>query len=197
MSRYYKNAENKRLLDIKTNKEVWQKLQKLGINNYDELYNLCLFSSIVYNDISILYDNYVTSKSETQKNLFGRLLCLTIIEFLDDISPMIGKNLRNELISNEMSEFVTDLKDVGKEFSRIKNKNNSVLRKIRNESAAHKTKQSQDLIIYSTELPFENLDELNIQISTNLNKLRTITTKIIKQITEQLTLKFKRENGDI
>ena len=110
---------------------------------------------------------------------------------------MIGKNLINELISNEMGEFVTELKAVGKEFSRIKNTNNSVLRKIRNESAAHKTKQSQDLIIYSTELPFENLDELNVQISTSLNKLRTITTKIIKRITEQLTLRFKKEKSDI
>lgn len=189
-------AENNRLSDIETNKKTWQKLQKLGISNYNELYNLCLYSSIVYNDISIIYDNYVLSKSETQKNLFARLLCLTIIEFLDDIDPMIGKNLRTELKSNEMGEFIAELKAVGKEFSTIKNINNSVLRKIRNESAAHKTKNSKDLIIYSTELPFENLNELNTQISTALIKLTKITTRIITKLTEQLTIRFQNEKND-
>ncbi|MEM9687035.1 MAG: hypothetical protein AAF934_08960, partial [Bacteroidota bacterium] len=92
-----------RLSDIDTNRKIWNDLQKSGINDYDEFYNVCLYSSIVYNDITILFDNYQTVESKTQKNLFGRLLCMTIIEFLDDINELIGKNLRQELKSNNMS----------------------------------------------------------------------------------------------
>ncbi|WP_054851802.1 hypothetical protein [Olleya sp. ITB9] len=184
-----------RLSDIDTNRKIWNDLQKSGINNYDEFYNVCLYSSIVYNDISILFDNYQTSESPTQKNLFGRLLCMTIIEFLDDINELIGKNLRQELESNNMSEFIDELKIIGKEFSSLKKENNTELRKIRNNSAAHKTKMAKDLINFTKENPFKNLNEINTKISLINDKLTKLNTTIILKITEVLTLKFEKQNN--
>ncbi|MFL0354791.1 hypothetical protein [Xanthomarina sp. GH4-25] len=179
-----------RLSDIDTTRKIWNDLQKNGINNYDEFYNICLYSSIVYNDISILTDNYQTSNSQTQRNFFGRLLCMTIIEFLDDINPLIGKSLRKELESNDMSEFIDELKEIGKEFSLIKRENNSQLRIIRNNSAAHKTKKAKDLIDFTKDTPVKNLDELAIKISRTNNKLTKLSSKIILKITETIKLKF-------
>jgi hypothetical protein len=179
-----------RLSDIDTTRKIWNDLQKNGINNYDEFYNICLYSSIVYNDISILTDNYQTSKSQTQRNFFGRLLCMTIIEFLDDINPLIGKSLRKELESNEMPEFIDELKEIGKEFALLKRENNSQLRIIRNNSAAHKTKRAKDLIDFTTDTPFKNLHELAFEISRINNKLTKLSTRIILTITETLKLKF-------
>ncbi|MBC8756278.1 hypothetical protein H2O64_16510 [Kordia sp. YSTF-M3] len=188
-------AELIRLDDIDTTREIWNVLQKSGINNYDEFYNVCLYSSIVYNDISILFDNYQTSNSETQVNLFGRLLCMTIIEFLDDINPLIGNSLRKELESNDMPEFIDELKEIGREFALLKRENNIELRMIRNNSAAHKTKKAKDLIDFTKETPFKNLDELATKISVTNNKLTNLTTKIIVKITEIISLKFENINN--
>jgi len=179
-------AELARLSDIDSTRKVWDNLQKKEIDKYDEFYNVCLYSSIVYNDISILYDNYHTSNSKTQTNLFGRLLCMTIIEFLDDINPLIGKSLRLELETNNMREFVEELKEIGKEFAAIKRENNSELRMIRNNSAAHKTKKAKDLIDFTKETPFENLNEIVFEISVTNNKLTKLSTRIISKITETL-----------
>lgn len=188
----FEKSEKSRLNDIEVNRKIWNDLQNIGINDYDEFYNVCLYSSIVYNDISILLDNYIISDSETQKNLFGRLLCMTIIEFLDDINELIGKNLRLELESNNMSEFVEELKIIGKEFSSIKRENNTELRKIRNNSAAHKTKLAKDLINFTKENPFENLIEISIAISQTNDSLIKLSSKIISRITENVRLKFNR-----
>ena len=190
LTKSLEKAENTRSKDIDATRKTWNSLRKIGISDYNEFYNVCLYSSIVYNDISILFDNYTTSKSRTQKNLFGRLLCMTIIEFLDDINPLIGRDLKKELESNNLSEFTEELKIIGKEFALLKKGNNTELRIIRNNSAAHKTKKAEDLINFTKEIPFKNLDEFANQVSITNSKLTQLTTRIIKKVTEQVEQRF-------
>lgn len=183
-------AEGKRLDDIDTSRKVWSKLQSIGVSDYDEFYNVVIYSSVVYNDMSILIDSYLNSNSKTQKNLFGRLLCMTIIEFLDDINALIGKSLRKELEINNMIEFIDELKVINKEFASIKKENNSQLRMIRNNSAAHKTKKAKDLIDFTKGIPFKNLEDLAVKVSNTNSKLTELSTKIILRITDVLKSKF-------
>ena len=92
--------------DIQGIHSQWQNLQNAKIYNYDNFFNVCLYSSIVSRDIQLLWKNYSTTSFLNEKNLFGRLLSMSLIEFLDDINYLLGKDLRNELINNNLKEYI-------------------------------------------------------------------------------------------
>lgn len=179
--------------DIKNILKVWSNLQKNKINKYDEFYNVCLYSSIVTRDISMLWNDYSLTDNETKKNLYGRLLSMTIIEFLDDINGLLGRNLRIELESNNMSEFISELNDVNKKFSTVKKQNNKELRLIRNNSAAHKSKKAKDLINFTKNIHFENLHKISVEVSEANIQLNKLTTEIIYKINERINIEHLRK----
>ncbi|MBA6155728.1 hypothetical protein H3Z83_04210 [Tenacibaculum sp. S7007] len=179
--------------DIKSILKVWSKLQKNKINKYDEFYNVCLYSSIVTRDISMLWNDYSLTDNETKKNLYGRLLSMTIIEFLDDINGLLGRNLRIELESNNMSEFISELNDVNKKFSTVKKQNNKELRLIRNNSAAHKSKKAKDLINFTENIHFENLHKISVEVSEANIQLNKLTTEVIYKINERINIEHLRK----
>tara|TARA_Y100001963_G_C6689408_1_gene403879 strand:+ start:119 stop:742 length:624 start_codon:yes stop_codon:yes gene_type:complete len=186
-----KKADKIRIKDIESIKNTWSKLNKLQIYNYDELYNTCLYSSIVYNDISVLYDFYINTNNHYHANLYGRLLSMTIYEYLQDINKLLGKNLRQELEKNNLIEFVNELKIINKEYASIKNENQKFLKNIRVNSAAHKSKDSKYLVEIISENHSKELNKLALRTSEITNKLIQLTSKIISKITKDLTVKFE------
>ncbi len=126
--------------DIKTLINVWTIFKKSNINNFNNYFNVCLYASLVNRDVFILWVKYTEETDPVTKGLFGRMLMMTIIEFLEDINGMLGKELSQELKRNSMSDLVGELNKINKKFSSIKKENNSTLRKIRNNASAHKTK---------------------------------------------------------
>lgn len=147
--------------------------------------NACIFSSINNRDIQFLSKNYGVSKNENEKNLFGRLLSMTIIEFLGDINNLLGDNLRNELIKNGYQEFIDELKLINKEFSSIKSKHNKELRKIRNNASAHKTKNAMDLIDFTQNFEMKNIISIAVDVMTINNKFTRLSTRIINRNSEE------------
>lgn len=183
-----------RLKDIETNQKIWKQLQNRNINKFNNFYNLCLYSSIVNNDIAMLYDDYIMSKSSMKKNLYARLLSMTIFEFLDDIHHLMGKDFILELNSNKLSEFHDERKKISKRFSALKNKHQKELKKIRNNAAAHKTKKAKDLVELTKEKPFEDLNSIAKEITFINQDLIKLTTKIINIITATLIHEFDNSN---
>lgn len=176
--------------DIETVHNLWLNFQKRKIFKYDEFHNVCLYSSIVSRDISILWNKYSLSENNGEKNLFGRLLSMTLIEFLDDINALLGKNLRLELEKNSMEKFVPELNSINKEFSKLKKLHNAELRIIRNNCAAHKTKKAKDLISFTKKQQFDNLYEISTDTSKINIKLIELTTKIIYSINDEQKIKL-------
>ncbi|ULC58375.1 hypothetical protein MBM09_10620 [Flaviramulus sp. BrNp1-15] len=176
--------------DIETVHNLWIRFQKRKDHKYDEFFNVCLYSSIVGRDISILWNNYSLTETYSQKNLYGRLLSMTLIEFLDDINGLLGKKLRLELKKNSMNRFVEDLNKINKEFAAVKKQHNLELRKIRNNCSAHKTKKAIDLIDFTKKTHFENLHEISADTSKINIKLTQLTTKIIYGINDEQKVKL-------
>ncbi len=176
--------------DIESVHNLWLNLQKRKIHKYDEFYNVCLYSSIVSRDISILWNKYSLSENDAEKNLFGRLLSMSLIEFLDDINGLLGRNLRLELERNSMEKFVEELNLINKEFARVKKQHNTELREIRNNCSAHKTKKAKDLIDFTKNNHFENLHEISADTSKINIKLTELTTKIIYGINDEQKIKL-------
>jgi|TARA_R100000501_G_C2606952_1_gene102469 hypothetical protein len=180
--------------DIDSLSDIWKKLQAAKIYNYDEFYNVCLFSAIVGRDIRILWNNYHLTNNENEKNLFGRILSMTIIEFLDEINGMLGKSLRQELQKNGMEKYENELNRINKKFAQIKKQHNTELRKIRNNAAAHKTKKAKDLIDFKKK-HFENLFEISTDVSRNNIELTNLTTQIIYEIIDHIKNRKKFNTG--
>jgi len=161
--------------------KLWKSYQNRGVSKYDELMNVCIFALINGRDIQFLSKNYLTTKNGNERNLFGRLLCMTIIEFLEDINSLLGKKLRVELINNNYQEFIDELKLISKDFASIKKSHNKILRKIRNNAAAHKTKNSKDLIDFTHNLEIDDLLAISIEIMKINNRFTILSTKIIEK----------------
>src|SRR5690606_15655942 len=138
------------------------------------------------------WKNYSTTSFLNEKNLFGRLLSMSLIEFLDDINYLLGKDLRNELINNNLKEYITQLSEINKAFSSIKKNYNSELRKIRNNASAHKTKKAKDLIDFTSKIEFENIHTISVNVSETNIQLTKLTTDIIYKINEQLKVRLGR-----
>ncbi|MFC0603332.1 hypothetical protein [Winogradskyella pulchriflava] len=187
--RSLEESEKLRELDINSIHNTWVALQKAKINDYDEFYNVSLYSSIVNRDIAILWNNYILTESKSEKNLYGRLLSMTIIEYLDDINGLLGKKLRLELEENSMNEYIHVFNKVNKSFAKIKTQFNSELRKIRNNSAAHKTKKSKDLLDFTRDEHLESLNEIARIVSEINLILIKLSSQIVIKITEQIKSK--------
>ena len=165
--------------------ELWQLYQKNGKSKYDQFMNACIYSSIVGRDIQFLTKNYILAKNKNEKNLFGRLLSMTIIEFLEDINKLLGNKLRKELMKNEMSEYVDELNTINKEFSKVKKENNKPLRRIRNNAAAHKTLDSKALLDFTSKLEINDLTEISNSVSRSNKKFVELSTIIINRFKDE------------
>ena len=165
---------------------VWRELNEREVYKFDEFFNAYLYSSIIDRDILLLWTNYSKVLVDSKKNLYGRLLIMTLIEFLEDINILLGKDLRPELIKNGMENFVSQVNIVNKEFAVIKKQNNTVLRHIRNNASAHKTKKAKDLIGFTRQEYFDNLNEITSKVFQNNIKLTELNTKIMNVILKEL-----------
>jgi len=175
----YREADLNQMINL------WQLYQKNGKSKYDQFMNACIYSSIVGRDIQFLTKNYILTKNKNEKNLYGRLLSMTIIEFLEDINKLLGNKLRKELIKNEMSEYLIELNSINKDFSKIKKENNKPLRRIRNNAAAHKTLDSKALLDFTNKLEIENLNGISNSVSRTNKKFVELSTIIINRFKDE------------
>src|SRR5215204_5988657 len=70
---------------------------KLNLTIYNNLFNICLFSTIVHTDLNILLGKTVLTKRKYEKILYCRILALTIIEYIDDVNLLLGRDLLKDI----------------------------------------------------------------------------------------------------
>ena len=182
----FKKADKQRSIEILLIQKLWDNLSKMGNSKYDKLLNVCLYSSLTNRDIYYLAENYYFQKNLTRKNFFGRLLCMSIIEFLDDMNNLLGKNFLTELENNDMEVFINPIKQLNKAYSDLKKNYNKDLREIRNNAAAHKNKDAKYLVKFYTLLPVNNLTEIGYNIGKLEFHFQFITNLVVTELSFQL-----------
>ena len=137
--------------------ELWNLIKKKKGNKADTYFNASIYILLVNRDIYYLYNLFYFEKKLSKKNFYGRMLSMTIIEYLRDINLIIGRDMIAEIKKNEWDErLIDDLKKICKSYSTLRNKYNEQLTEVRNKSAAHRTKDSQRLYHF-TKLKFNYL----------------------------------------
>jgi len=168
---------------IKQTQTYWKLHQKTKQSKkFNEYFNTALYCSITLRDISILYMDYITTKNKSKQNLYSRLLSMTIIEFLEDINFLLGKNLKQEFESNELKEFIPELNNINKKFALLKKENNKELRIIRNNASAHKTKDSLKLINLTDKTHVKEIEKITSNIFIIQIELYHLMREIEKRI---------------
>lgn len=163
-------------------KEVFEKLKHYKINSFKSLFNVCLYATLTNADLMLLIEKFRLSKRNYEKSLFSRLIALSIIEFIDDINVLLGRDLTKELTNKNFIEFIPIFKRINKKYSEIKKNHESLLRKIRNNTIAHKSKDSLKLINYIYDLDTEQIYELGEEVFFITNSLTVETVKVLQKI---------------
>jgi hypothetical protein len=162
-----------------------QLLHKKGDARFDKLINACLYSALVNRDLYYLAEDFYFQKNKNRKNFVGRLFCMTLIEFLDDINFLLGKELTNELAQNNMLSYTIYITELNKHYSKIKREYGKVFREIRNQVAAHRSKDAQLLLEHINKVPMEQLTKIGQEISKGEIYFNTITNLIIEYLGKQ------------
>lgn len=173
------------LADINQSREFYEKMRNHGIRRFDNFLNLCLISSFTTSDISILNTKIRLSSQRLEKLLFARMLAMIVIEYLKDINELLGFKLIGELNTNKYTQFVPIMKELNSEFATIRKENETLLNSIRNNIAAHKTKDALNLVNHMFNVDPDEISEMAVRIIILNTKLTNETTQIIYAMTAE------------
>lgn len=179
------------LKDIEGIKNFYEKMHNAKINRFNHLLNLCLISSITSSDISILNHKIALTKQKLEKLFFARMLAMIIIEYLNDMNDLLGFKLVKEIASNGYLEFLPKLKELNSQYAKIRKTHGKLLSLIRNNIAAHKTKNALSLAKHIDNLNPDEILEMGIEIAQLNIEFTKETTKIINRIIEEALEKEK------
>lgn len=190
----FKKQDLQRTKELELFNELAGLLTEKGITKFDKLLNVCMYSSLVSRDIYYLCEYYYFEKNHSRKNFYGRLLCMTIIEFLENISHLLGKELKEELEKNHMDEFVEDIKQINKLYANIRKDYSAELKEIRNNAAAHKNIDAKYLYKFHIDFPIDNLSEIGYKMGVLESYFIDITTKISELLPDAVSEAMKEGN---
>lgn len=173
------------LKDMEGIKNFFEKMRNAKINRFDHLLNLCLIASITSSDISILNHKIALTKQKLERLFFARMLAMIIIEYLNDMNDLLGFKLVKEITSNNYLEFLPKLKELNSQYSKIRKTHGKLLSTIRNNVAAHKTKDALSLAKHIDNLNPDEILEMGIEIAQLNIEFTNETTKIINRIIEE------------
>ncbi len=171
--------------DVEGLKVFFEKLKSHGIKRYDNFFNLCIISSIANSDIMLLKHQIALTDQKLEKLLAARMLALVIIEYLQDMNDLLGNKLVKEMNENSFKEFIPKLRELNSEFAQIRKKHQSVLSNIRNNIAAHKTKNGLSLVNQIFNLNPSEIMEMGNEVCIVDNNFTKETTKIIYRIIQE------------
>ena len=171
---YQLNASNKRLsktinFNQESNNELislmttsWNDINIDDEYKYDEYHNTYIFFCLVNKDLNYFVKYLFISKSDEEQKFFARHMAMTLYELLQDINGLIGNKLSNELKSNGFIDLAKEARVLNKKFSEIKKIHHEILKKIRNNAAAHKDKDS--IIYYNATVNIDLMWAKNLAI---------------------------------
>lgn len=160
--------------------------KKNKYTKHDSFFNLCIFSAVVDMDLTILLGKVRLANRDQEKKLFARVIALTIVDYLDNISVLIGRDCLTELKSNNMAEFLDEFKSIHKKFSIFKKENERVLRDIRNNTIAHKSKDALKLNTSINNIIVEDIYNFGLELIIYTKEFIDLSNKIIYYIIEYM-----------
>lgn len=153
---------------------------------HDSFLNLCIFSDVVEIDLTLLVEKFRFAERKQERKLYARVMAIVILDYLDNIGVLIGNNCLAELKQNNMIEFIDEFKSIHKNFSAFKKENERLLREIRNNTIAHKTKDALMLSRQINELDEDEIYEFSVQFKEYIREFVNLSTKVLNYIADYM-----------
>lgn len=167
--------------------QILTDFRKHKYSKHDSFFNLCIFSDIAQIDLTLLVEKYRLAERIQERKLYARVMAIVILDYLDNIGVLIGTNCLAELKRNNMLNFIDEFKAVHKKFSVFKRENEKLLREIRNNTIAHKTKDALLLNQKIEEIDNDNIYEFSIEFKIYIQEFVDLSTKVIYFITDYMS----------
>jgi len=151
---------------------------------YKASFELSLYCSIIQSDLILAAGSLKNSTNEIEKKIYARILSLTLYEYLKDLSSILGKELVNELKNIHFEDLIESVYNLNKEFTDYKKTKDGILKKIRHETIAHKTKNRISLIEQLFSINEMEIYNFATEIIILNNKLINILKKVKVKISD-------------
>jgi hypothetical protein len=166
--------------------QIFEDFKKHNYSKHDSFLNLCLFSDVVAIDLTLLLEKFQFAKRKQERKLYARVMVIVILDYLDNIAVLIGSNCLAELKRNNMLELMDEFKSMHKNFSAFKKENERLLREIRNNTIAHKTKDALMLSKQINDLNEDEIYQFGLQFKIYTKDFVDLSTKVINYISEYM-----------
>ncbi|AQW95832.1 hypothetical protein HZQ11_15160 [Elizabethkingia anophelis] len=171
---------------IKEFSKLLSDFKKHNYHRHNSFFNLCIFSDIAGMDLIILLEKIRIADRPYEKKLYARVIAVIIIDFLDNINLLLGRDCLNELKDNNMTEFIDKFKTINKNFSNFKKHNEKILRDIRNNTIAHKSKDALTLNEKINNLNVEDVYEFGLEFQNHVKGFIDLSTEIVYYILDYM-----------
>ena len=177
------NSEN----SIKELSKMIVDFGKYKYHHHDAFLNLCIFSSIVDIDLTLLLERIPLSSRIQEKNLNARVIAVTIVDYIENINFLIGKDCLKELQLNNMNHFIEEFKALNKRFSMFRKTNDVYLRDIRNNTMAHKSKDALTLKRAIDRVDPERIFSHGLEVKGFGDEFVKLSTEVLNFILDYMT----------
>ena len=166
--------------------QILKDFRSYKYHKHDSFLNLCIFSDVVNIDLTIMLERIRLSKREYDKKFYARVLATIIIDYLENINTLIGRDCLKELTDNKMSEFIPEFKLINKNFSNFRKENEKQLRDIRNNTMAHKSKDALLLTNKIGNIDIEEIYNFGLQLKEYSTEFTNLSTRVIHFIIDYM-----------
>ncbi|WP_146192559.1 hypothetical protein [Xanthomarina spongicola] len=120
--------------------------------------------------------------NQVETNYFARVLVITCHEILNDMNKMVGKDLREELVSKIGLKEVEKLDNATKEMNSLRKKHLKKLKDLRNNVIAHKLDNGIVQADIINEIDPKDIYIISNEIWKTQSKFISIYTDLIQKI---------------
>jgi hypothetical protein len=139
MARKFRNLVAGIDRELRVTSAVRAEAQKAGHQEVVAVANLTQHVDLMTVDFSIVAAEFFSCEERWHKYLYGRIASLMIVECFEDFGELLGKKLRDPLVAMSVDPVVmANLNRIHKELNSLRDRNEEVLRRIRNNVFGHR-----------------------------------------------------------
>jgi hypothetical protein len=163
-----------------------QKAEKIQLEHVVRLYNASQFCLICELDLSILIFDLSMADTQWRKKLYARLLAMTLVECVEDITQLFGKEFGQSLDKAiAKNDYKQKLNPIVKALTEFKKKHERDFRDIRNIAAAHRDQDAARQLSTINKIDPKNIANLSLEFVELLLPFTTMMTEMMNDMSAE------------
>lgn len=181
---------------IETFKQEYEKADRYAHKDHKTLFNIGLYLLIIENDISALKFLMFNEIDDWPKRLVGRKFVILLYESSNDLSRLLGRDLRNIVKTlPERESLENELNDILKNLNEFKDKHLIYLSEVRNNCSAHRDKIAMNQLNAIDSIDINRLyQEIGAEFMVPIRKLNG---SFMSNIMKAMVSKHKRDLSEL